>query len=281
MPEHGFFHKLQATSHAPRPKLPPMKVLFIGDVFGQPGRRVLQEHLPLIHDRYDFIIVNMENSAGGFGMHREAANGALLAGAHCLTLGNHAWHHKDIFNLLKDPDKYPIVRPLNYSAPETPGVGWRTFAVGDEKITVVNLLGRVFMDAVANPFRAIDDLLQRDDLGAVFVDFHAEATSEKQALGWHLAGRVAAVIGTHTHVPTADTRILPGGTAYQTDAGFTGPHESVIGSERAGPVARFTTELPHRFSVAEGPAELNGVVVQIAGGKALTVERYRYVERGT
>lgn len=255
-----------------------MRVLFIGDVFGRPGRRVLEAHLPTIRPQFDFVIVNVENAAGGFGVHREAARGALGAGADCLTLGNHAWHHRDIFPMMQDEAQFPIVRPLNYSDPGAPGVGWRTFSVGGEKLTVVNLLGRVFMDAVANPFRAVDELLERPDLGAVFVDFHAEATSEKMALGWHLDGRAAAVIGTHTHVPTADTRILPRGTAYQTDAGFTGPHESVIGSDPAAPIERFLTELPRRFSVAEGRAELNGVVVQIEGGRATAAERYRYVE---
>lgn len=255
-----------------------LRVLFIGDVFGQPGRRVLQEHLPIIRPNFDFVIVNMENSAGGFGIHKEAALGAVQAGAGCLTLGNHAWHHKDVFSMMQDAAKYPLVRPLNYADPATPGVGFCTFEVRGEKLTVVNLLGRVFMDAVTNPFRAIDDLLERPDLGNVFVDFHAEATSEKMAMGWHLAGRVAAVVGTHTHVPTADTRILPGGTAYQTDAGFTGPFESVIGSERSGPLQKFLTERPHRFSVAEGRAELNGVIVQMEGGRALSAERYRYIE---
>lgn len=254
-----------------------MRVLFIGDVFGQPGRRVLGAHLPTVRAGYDFVIVNMENSAGGFGMHRDAAKAAIAAGADCLTLGNHAWHHKDIYAIMGE-DSYPTVRPLNYSDPGCPGVGWRTFDVGGEKLTVVNLLGRVFMDQAGNPFLAMDALLEREDLGAVFVDFHAEATSEKMALGWHLAGRVAAVIGTHTHVPTADTRVLPGGTAYQTDAGFTGPRDSVIGSDVTGPIERFLTERPHRYGVAEGPAELNGVAVEIVGGRAVKAERYHFEE---
>lgn len=257
-----------------------LRLLFVGDVFGQPGRRVLQAHLPALRDQADFVVVNMENSAGGFGMHRDAAEAALKAGAHCLTLGNHAWNHKDIHAMLLDEMKYPIVRPLNYADPGTPGVGWRTFEVAGERLTVVNLLGRVFMEAVSNPFRVMDELLERDHLGSVFVDFHAEATSEKQALAWHLDGRVAAVIGTHTHVPTADTRILPGGTAFQADVGFTGPHDSVIGSDIEGPVQKFLTERPHRFSVAEGRAELNAVFVQIEGGQAQAIERYRYVEEG-
>lgn len=254
-----------------------MRVLFIGDVFGQPGRRVLQAHLPTIRKRFDFVIANMENAAGGFGLHREGVYAGLEAGVNCITLGNHAWNHKDMFAMVQD-DRFPIIRPLNYSDPAAPGVGYRTFTVKNERLTVVNLLGRVFMDHVANPFRAMDDLLERDDLGNVFVDFHAEATSEKQALGWHLNGRVAAVIGTHTHVPTADTRLLPGGTAFQADCGFTGPHDSVIGSEINAPVQKFLTELPHRFTVAEGRAELNGVIVQMENGRAQAVERYRYLE---
>lgn len=261
-----------------------LRVLFVGDVFGQPGRHLLENHLPTIQNQYDFIIVNMENAAGGFGMHRDAAKGALEAGANCITLGNHAWHHKDIFVMMQDEITYPIVRPLNYSDPGAPGVGWRSFEVKNsagrkEKITVVNLLGRVFMDQVANPFRAMDDLLEQPHLGHVFVDFHAEATSEKAAMAWHLDGRVSAVIGTHTHVPTADTKILPGGTAFQTDAGFTGPHNSVIGSDPAGPIERFLTERPHRFGVAQqGPAEFNAVQLTLDNGQAVDIERYRYIE---
>lgn len=262
-----------------------IKLLFVGDVFGQPGRRMLGKTLPDLRRDVDFAVVNMENAAGGFGMHREAAEGALRAGADCMTLGNHAWQHRDIHKLMQDPENYPIVRPLNYADPATPGVGWRTFEVQTpggqtERLTVVNLLGRVFMDQVSNPFSAIDRLLERDDLGSVFVDFHAEASSEKAGMAWHLDGRVAAVIGTHTHVPTADTRILPHGTAFQTDAGFTGPHDSIIGSDPAGPVARFVTERPHRYAVAEGRAELNAVYVQIEAGRAVGIERYRAVEEG-
>ncbi|GAA5511856.1 phosphatase/phosphodiesterase DR_1281 [Deinococcus carri] len=255
-----------------------LRVLFVGDVYGQPGRRVLSAHLPTLRPDFDFIIVNGENAAGGFGLHREAAEAILKAGADCITLGNHAWHHKDVYALMLDEALYPLVRPLNVSDPGTPGMGWRTFEVGGERLTVVNVLGRVFMEAVANPFLALDELLLRPDLGSVFVDLHAEATSEKAALAWHLDGRVAAVIGTHTHVPTADTRILPGGTAFQTDAGFTGPTNSIIGADPAAPIQKFLTERPHRFAVAGGPAELNGVIVQIEGGKALSIERYRYVE---
>ncbi|MFC6590994.1 YmdB family metallophosphoesterase [Deinococcus lacus] len=258
-----------------------MRVLFVGDIYGQPGRRVAEAHLPKLRPEFDFIVVNAENAAGGFGLHREAAEALLDAGAGCLTLGNHAWHHKDIYGLMNE-EAYPIVRPLNMSDEGTPGVGWRTFEIEvdgqTERLTVVNLLGRVFMEPVANPFRAIDTLLERDDLGSVLVDMHAEATSEKMALAWHLDGRVAAVIGTHTHVPTADTRILPGGTGYQTDAGFTGPKNSVIGAAPSAPIQKFLTERPHRFGVADGPAELNGVRLHLSGGLTKAIERYHFEE---
>ncbi|WP_034384491.1 TIGR00282 family metallophosphoesterase [Deinococcus sp. YIM 77859] len=262
-----------------------LRVLFVGDVYGQPGRRILGTHLPTLRPRFDFVIVNGENAAGGFGLHREAAEAILRAGADCITLGNHAWHHKDVYSLLLDEASYPIVRPLNTSDPGTPGVGWRTFEVlgasgEQERLTVVNLLGRVFMEPVANPFLAMDELLQRPDLGHVFVDLHAEATSEKAALAWYLDGRVAAVIGTHTHVPTADTRLLPRGTGFQTDAGLTGPSRSVIGADPQGPIQKFLTERPHRFSVAGGPAELNGVALELSDNRTLRIERVHLTEAG-
>ncbi|GGQ95235.1 TIGR00282 family metallophosphoesterase [Deinococcus ruber] len=258
-----------------------LRVLFVGDVYGKPGRRVLASHLPTIRSQFHFVIVNGENAAGGFGLNRESFNIITRAGADCITLGNHAWHHKEVFDLLPDPR---LIRPLNLPL-GTPGNGFRRFdVIGDtgrsERLTVVNALGRVFMEPSGNPFTALDELLTRPDLGAVFLDFHAEATSEKAAMGQFLAGRAAAVIGTHTHVATADTRILPGGTAFQTDAGFTGPMDSVIGADPSGPVQRFTTELPHRFGVKEGAAELNGVIVHIQDGRAVQIERYHYEEEG-
>ncbi|TSA84490.1 TIGR00282 family metallophosphoesterase [Deinococcus detaillensis] len=251
-----------------------LRVFFVGDVYGKPGRRVLAEQLPKLRSNFDFIIVNGENAAGGFGLNRESFELITGAGADAVTLGNHAWHHKEVYGLLDDPR---LIRPLNMPS-GTPGRGWNTFEVGSERVTVVNLLGRVFMEAVHNPFLVMDRLLGQPDLGSVFVDFHAEATSEKAALAWHLDGRVAAVIGTHTHVPTADSRILPRGTAFQTDAGFTGPAHSIIGADPEGPIQKFLTERPHRFGVKEGPAELNGVMLELENGKALTIERYHYEE---
>jgi len=256
-----------------------LRVLFVGDVYGKPGRRVLAAQLPTLRDRADFIVVNGENAAGGFGLNRESFELIVSAGADAVTLGNHAWHHREVYGLTDDPR---LIRPLNLP-PGTPGRGWNTFEVSSERLTVVNLLGRVFMEAVHNPFLAMDALLtqpgpEQPELGSVLVDFHAEATSEKAALGWYLDGRVAAVIGTHTHVPTADSRILPLGTAFQTDAGFTGPMHSIIGADPAGPVQKFVTERPHRFGVREGPAELNGVWLDIEGGRAVRIERYHFEE---
>ena len=235
---------------------------------------MLAAHLPALRERVDFVIVNAENAAGGFGLNRESFELIVKAGADAVTLGNHAWHHKEVYGLLDDPR---LIRPLNLP-PGTPGQGQHTFEVAGERVTVVNLLGRVFMEAVQNPFLAMDELLAQPDLGAVFVDFHAEATSEKAALAWYLDGRVAAVIGTHTHVATADSRILPRGTAFQTDAGFTGPLHSIIGADPSGPVQKFVTERPHRFSVADTPAELNAVMLGLEGGRAISIERYHHEE---
>ena len=251
-----------------------LRLLFVGDVYGKPGRRVLASQLPALRAQVGAVVVNGENAAGGFGLNREAFDLITSSGADAVTLGNHAWHHKDVYSLLDDPR---LIRPLNLPA-GTPGRGWNTFELGGERLTVVNLLGRVFMEAVHNPFLAMDELLGRDDLGSVVVDFHAEATSEKAALAWYLDGRVAAVIGTHTHVPTADSRILPRGTAFQTDAGFTGPMHSIIGADPAGPVQKFVTERPHRFGVKDGPAELNGVFVTLEHNAALSIERYHFEE---
>lgn len=251
-----------------------LRLLFVGDVYGKPGRRVLAEHLPKVRSKFDFIIVNGENAAGGFGLNRESFELITWAGADAVTLGNHAWHHKEIYTLLDDPR---LIRPFNMPS-GTPGHGWNTFEVKGQRLTVINLLGRVFMEAVQNPFLVMNELLEQPDLGTVFVDFHAEATSEKAALAWHLDGRVAAVIGTHTHVPTADSRILPRGTAFQTDAGFTGPMHSIIGAAPEGPIQKFLTERPHRFGIKEGQAELNGVMLELEGGKALKIERYHYEE---
>ncbi|HEX2863557.1 MAG TPA: TIGR00282 family metallophosphoesterase [Deinococcales bacterium] len=250
-----------------------MQVLFIGDVFGKPGRSLVAAHLPGIRSRFDFVIANGENAAGGFGLNEDSFETLTGAGVDVITLGNHTWDNKEVLRLVDDPR---VLRPLNYPA-GAPGRGWGSFRKDGERLTVLNAMGRVFMDALDDPFRATDEALEGHE-GPVVVDFHAEATSEKIAFGWHLDGRVAAVVGTHTHVATADTRLLPGGTAFQTDVGMTGPLDSVIGMDPNGPVQRFMSKLPTRFGVASGPSELNAVAISIEGERATAVRRYRYRE---
>ena len=252
-----------------------MRVLFIGDVFGKPGRNLVAAHLPRIKSNYDFIIANAENAAGGFGLNREALDTLTQAGVSAVTLGNHAWDNKEIFKMLDDPR---IIRPLNASL-EAPGRGWGTFTVGNEKLTIVNLLGRVFMNpAYDNPYNALEGVLEGRDLGAVFVDFHAEATSEKACLSYHFDGRVAAVIGTHTHVATADTRFLPLGTAFQSDSGMTGVIDSSIGMSLEGSIYKLRTGLPMKTEVALGRSKLNAVALEITDAKVVRIARYTYAE---
>ena len=251
-----------------------MRVLFIGDVFGKPGRSLVARHLPSIRSRYDLVIANGENAAGGFGINRESFEVLVDAGVDVVTMGNHTWDNKEVLGLVDDPR---LLRPLNYP-PGAPGRGWGSFRAAEDVVTVVNAMGRIFMDPLDDPFTALDDLLAEGGLGNVIVDFHAEATSEKGAFGRYLDGRVAAVLGTHTHVATADTRILPAGTAFQTDVGMSGPLESVIGMDPAAPIGKFVTRLPHRYAVAGGPSEINAVELEIAGGLAVAVRRYRYRE---
>jgi hypothetical protein len=252
-----------------------VRVLFIGDVFGKPGRTLVSAHLPSIRSQYDFIVANAENAAGGFGLNREALDDLTKAGVHAVTLGNHAWDNKEIYKLVDDPR---IIRPLNITR-EAPGRGWGTFDVNGERLTVVNLLGRVFMNpAYSNPFEALEDVLEGTDLGAVFVDFHAEATSEKACLAYHFDGRVAAVVGTHTHVATADTRFLPLGTAFQSDSGMTGVVDSSIGMALEGSIYKLRTGLPMRTEIAQGRSRLNAVALETVNGQVQRIARYRFDE---
>lgn len=251
-----------------------LRLLFIGDVYGKPGRRVLAAHLPSIRGAYDVVIANGENAAGGHGLNAESAKTMFSAGVDVITLGNHAFGHRDVHALLGSAK---VVRPLNYPI-GTPGGGFLTIQAKGERLTVVNVMGRVFMDPLDDPFKALDDLLEGPDLGSVIVDFHAEATSEKAAFAYHLDGRVAAVLGTHTHVPTADARILPNGTGFQTDVGMTGPLESVIGAAPEGPIARFTTRMPTKLTVAEGRAVFNAAALTLDGGSCVAIERYAFTE---
>jgi 2',3'-cyclic-nucleotide 2'-phosphodiesterase len=259
-----------------------MRLLFVGDVVGRSGRKVLLETLPRLRKRYalDFVIVNGENAAGGFGITETILGEFLEAGADCVTLGNHAFDQKDALVFI---DRQPrLVRPLNLPK-GTPGRGAGLYkARNGADVLVINALGRVFMSEMDCPFRAIDTEVTacrlKTGADAIFVDFHAEATSEKQALGHFLDGRVTAVVGTHTHSPTSDHRILRAGTAFMSDAGMTGDYNSVLGMDASEPVHRFLTRIPNeRFSPADGPATLCGVAIDVddATGRARAIEPLR------
>jgi metallophosphoesterase (TIGR00282 family) len=250
-----------------------MLILVIGDVIGRPGRRALAKLLPGIVERYgvDLVVANAENIAGGIGVTLATAEELLEAGVNVLTSGNHVWAEREIIPHLDDGE-LPILRPLNYP----PGVPGRGYLVTG-RVMVVNLIGRTFMSNFDCPFRAMDKLLSELESGppVIIVDFHAEATSEKVALGRYLDGRVSAVLGTHTHVGTIDARLLPRGTAYVTDIGMTGPVDSIIGDDIEAVTSRFLTMIPHRLSVGKGRVELNAVLVGVdeASGRALSIER--------
>jgi metallophosphoesterase (TIGR00282 family) len=241
-----------------------MRLLMIGDVMGKPGRLALLEQLPHLRHAHhpDFIVVNAENSAAGIGITPDIADTLLKSGVDVITLGNHAWGKRDVYPYLDRESR--ILRPANYP-PGVPGQGWKVYHHATAPVCVVALQGRAFMESVDDPFRAIDSILEALPTACkiVLVDFHAETTSEKQAFGLYVDGRVSAVVGTHTHVQTADARILPQGTAYITDVGMTGPFDSVIGMRYDSVISRFTTLLPSRFEVAEGEAQVNGVLIEV------------------
>ncbi|MBI4906451.1 MAG: TIGR00282 family metallophosphoesterase [Acidobacteria bacterium] len=254
-----------------------MRILFIGDIFASTGRRLVAEHLPFLRESesVDLTIANAENSAGGFGITPQIAEDLFDLGIHVLTSGNHIWDKREIYDYLSRKPR--LLRPANYS-PELPGSGMAVVeARNGVQCAVLNLQGRTYMPATDCPFRKADELLASLDpaVKVRFVDFHAEITSEKMAMGWHLDGRVSAMVGTHTHVPTADSRILPRGTAFQTDAGMTGPYDSVIGVEKDVVVRKFLTTLPVRFEAAKGDPQLHGVIVDVeeATGRALAIKR--------
>ena len=260
-----------------------MRILFVGDVFGQAGRRIVNEHLsPLIEQRnVDLVVVNAENSAGGFGVTPGIADELFDQGAHVITTGNHVWDKREIIEYMQsvaaDSHDRPrrVLRPANYVS-GTPGHGFYEGELpSGQKYAVIDLQGRTFMASQEDPFRMADTLLQKIQAKVILVDFHAEATSEKVALGWYLDGRVTAVIGTHTHVPTADERVLPGGTAYQTDVGMSGPFDSVIGVEKDQIINRFLTGMPGKFEAAKGDPRMCAVLIECDGatGKALSIQR--------
>jgi 2',3'-cyclic-nucleotide 2'-phosphodiesterase len=255
----------------------PVKLLFIGDIIGKPGRQAVSRELHRLVDRYmvDLVIANGENAAGGFGITEETANDLYKCGIDVLTSGNHIWDKKESVAFVNREER--LLRPANY--PEgAPGRGSGLFTTaGGARVAVLNLEGRVFMNNLECPFRTADREIVRlqSETPIILVDFHAEATSEKTSLGWYLDGRVSAMIGTHTHIQTADERILPGGTAYLTDAGMTGSCDSVIGVRKDEAIAKFLSQLPTKFEVAKNNLRLNAVAVEVdeKSGKAVSVER--------
>jgi metallophosphoesterase (TIGR00282 family) len=252
-----------------------MRVLFIGDVVGSPGRRGLERTMPALRDRYspDLVIVNGENSAGGIGITEGTAEELFAAGADVITTGNHVYKHREVYGFLDRSDR--VVRPANYPH-RNPGRGHTVVEAGVRRVAVINLSGAVHLKVARSPFAEVDSILDRlgGEADAVFVDFHAEVTSEKIAMGWYLDGRVTAVFGTHTHVPTADGRVLPGGTAYISDAGMTGSRAGVIGVKREQAIESFVTQMPVRFETAEDDVWVMGAVVSVgADGKAESIEQ--------
>jgi hypothetical protein len=254
-----------------------VKILFVGDIFGSPGRRIVADHVEDIirGNQIDLAIANAENAAGGFGITPAIAEDLFALGLDVLTSGNHVWDKRDLYDYLNRQPR--LLRPANY--PDGPGHGLVTVkARNGVECAVINLQGRTYMPSTDCPFRKADLLLSQIDpaIKVKFVDFHAEVTSEKMAMGWYLDGRVSAVVGTHTHVPTADTRILPGGTAYQTDCGMTGPYKSVIGVETETILQRFLSGMPVRMEAAKHGAELHSVIVDVdeETGKARAFRRH-------
>lgn len=241
-----------------------LKLLFIGDVVGSPGRDMLATYLPRLKNKYKptITIVNGENSANGKGITEKIYKQILDLGAQVVTLGNHTWDQRELIEVI---DHCPnLVRPANFPE-EVPGKGYTIVKINQLEVGVISIQGRTFLPPLDCPFKKADELIAiiKKRTPIIFVDFHAEATSEKQAMGWYLDGRVTAVIGTHTHVQTADYRILPNKTAYMTDVGMTGPYDGILGMERGAVLHRFLTSLPVRFEVAAGREQLNGVLIDI------------------
>ncbi len=259
-----------------------VRILFVGDIFGKPGREILRDHLAdVVATRsIELVIVNGENAAAGFGLTPSLAEEFLGLGVDVITSGNHVWDRREIMDYFRSAERNGsnarrVLRPANYPA-GTPGLGWYE---GQTKqgtpFAVINLQGRVFMVDNDDPFRTADRLLETIRAKVIFVDIHAEATSEKIAMGWYLDGRVTAVVGTHTHVPTADERVLPKGTAYLTDVGMTGPYDGIIGVEKEQVLQRFLTNLPARFEPATGDVRFSSVIIDCdpASGRATAIER--------
>jgi metallophosphoesterase (TIGR00282 family) len=254
-----------------------VRVSFIGDVFGTPGMRVARRYLAAHRAEVDLVVANGENAAGGFGLTRKHAEQLWSWGVDVITLGNHTWDQAEVVEVLESSTR--IVRPANYP-PGTPGLGHTTVqSAAGERLTVGQVMGRVFMEPLADPFAAVDAIVDATPAGqALLIDVHAEATSEKKVLGYHLQGRASAVIGTHTHVQTADEAVHAG-TAYITDVGMSGVQHSSIGMQFEEVHARFTTRRPHRYRPAAGRATLCGVVLDLDGRRARTIERFQWSEQ--
>jgi 2',3'-cyclic-nucleotide 2'-phosphodiesterase len=261
-----------------------LRILFVGDVFGSPGRRIVGEHLASLISQHqvDLVVINAENSAGGFGVTPATADELFDLGAHVLTTGNHVWDKKEIIEYMQsvpaDSHGRPrrVIRPANY-APAAPGYGFYEGALPNgQSYAVVNIQGKVFMNTPEDPFRTVDTVLKQITAKVILVDFHCEATSEKVAMGWYLDGRVTAILGTHTHIPTADERILPGGTAYQTDVGMSGPYDGVIGVEKELVLARFLTGMPGKFEPARNDPRMCATLIDCDGGtgRASRIQRF-------
>ena len=258
-----------------------MKILFLGDIVGKPGRQAVKTLLPKLREQLgvDLCLANGENSAGGAGMTSSTVNELLGCGLAALTSGDHIWDQKEIMQIIDTEQR--LIRPLNYP-PKTPGRGSMLLRVGDRfQVGLLNAQGRTFMRPMECPFRALEAEVARlrTQTSILLVDFHAEATSEKNAMGWFLDGKVSAVFGTHTHVQTSDERILPGGTAYITDVGMCGPRDSVIGCETAPIIRRFLSGMPERFEPASGPVRVCGILLDIdeTTGKARSIQRIQEI----
>jgi metallophosphoesterase (TIGR00282 family) len=252
-----------------------MRVLFIGDVFGKPGRSILEENLPALRNEkgpFDFVVINCENAAAGFGMTERLMDEMFSLGVDVMTSGNHIWDKKEFVPVLDREAR--VLRPANYPAGAS-GRGYGVFEKNGLALGVINLQGRAFMPPIDCPFRTSDDIIQRMATNAVLVDFHAEATAEKVALARYLDGRVSALVGTHTHVQTADETVFPNGTAYISDAGMTGGHGGVIGMSYDSVITKFLTSVPCKFEVEEHLRKLQGVVIDIDDetGRALDIRR--------
>jgi hypothetical protein len=252
-----------------------LRILFVADVVGHPGREAVKALLPELKKELqpDLTIVNGENAAGGFGLTAKLVSELRGFGADVITTGNHVFAQKEFVGEL--PKLEGVLRPANYP-PAAPGQGWCVVDAAGHQVLVMNLIGRVFLDSLDDPFRTADSILAaHPETRIVFCDMHAEATSEKSAMGWYLDGRASAVVGTHTHIPTADARVLPGGTAYVTDVGMVGPRDGCIGMDKDVVLQRFLTGVPNRFVVASGPVTFNSVLVTInaSSGRATSIQR--------